>query len=206
VLDTKNTAGDPTGVNGGEYYNSIDNAFRCFQNSSWSNCITPSNSSTADQVVSGATTAYLAGSAIAIPSGGLHVGTQFVWRMSVSKTAAGTAASSFLVKYGTTGTTSDATEITFTGATETAAVDTGTITIIVTVRSVNSATGAWAGNFQLVHNGNTTGLATIPVNDINVTSASFNDTVASSIIGITVTTGTSDALTFQQVQASAFNL
>lgn len=39
VLDTKNTAGDPTGVNGGMYYNSNTNKFRCYEASAWVDCI-----------------------------------------------------------------------------------------------------------------------------------------------------------------------
>jgi hypothetical protein len=39
VLDTKNTAGDPTGENGGMYYNSSTNKFRCFQDGAWVDCI-----------------------------------------------------------------------------------------------------------------------------------------------------------------------
>lgn len=39
VLDTKNTAGDPTGVDGAMYYNSNLRAFRCFQDSEWRSCI-----------------------------------------------------------------------------------------------------------------------------------------------------------------------
>ena len=39
VLDTKNTAGDPTGTNGGQYYNSNNNKFRCFENNVWRDCI-----------------------------------------------------------------------------------------------------------------------------------------------------------------------
>ena len=39
ILDTKNTAGDPTGINGAQYYNSNSNKFRCFENSTWKDCI-----------------------------------------------------------------------------------------------------------------------------------------------------------------------
>jgi hypothetical protein len=51
VFDNKNTTGDPAAVNGGEYYNSANNKFRCTQNSIWSDCTTGFNSSTlsADQ-------------------------------------------------------------------------------------------------------------------------------------------------------------
>jgi hypothetical protein len=40
VLDTKNTAGDPTGVNGGMYYNSVDSKNRCYENGDWIDCTT----------------------------------------------------------------------------------------------------------------------------------------------------------------------
>ncbi|MEO7904278.1 MAG: hypothetical protein ABIR91_00625 [Candidatus Saccharimonadales bacterium] len=39
VLDTKNTSGDPTGVNGAMYYNSATSKFRCYENNTWKNCI-----------------------------------------------------------------------------------------------------------------------------------------------------------------------
>ncbi len=39
VLDTKNTSGDPTGVNGSMYYNSATNTFRCYENSVWTDCL-----------------------------------------------------------------------------------------------------------------------------------------------------------------------
>ncbi|HSW99724.1 MAG TPA: hypothetical protein VLH38_01680 [Patescibacteria group bacterium] len=44
VLDARNVSGETsapavTGVNGGEYYNSADNKFRCYENSAWKNCI-----------------------------------------------------------------------------------------------------------------------------------------------------------------------
>lgn len=41
VQDAKNTAGDPTGVNGASYYNSASTTskFRCYENNSWRDCI-----------------------------------------------------------------------------------------------------------------------------------------------------------------------
>ncbi len=39
VLDTKTDAGDPTGINGGMYYNSSTGKIRCYQNSAWTDCI-----------------------------------------------------------------------------------------------------------------------------------------------------------------------
>ncbi len=39
VLDTKNTSGDPTGVDGAMYYNSSSKSFRCYKNTAWRNCL-----------------------------------------------------------------------------------------------------------------------------------------------------------------------
>lgn len=39
IFDTKNTAGDPTGVDGGVYYNSASGKLRCYEASVWKNCI-----------------------------------------------------------------------------------------------------------------------------------------------------------------------
>jgi hypothetical protein len=38
VLDTKTDAGDPAGTNGGMYYNSNNNKFRCYEESRWTDC------------------------------------------------------------------------------------------------------------------------------------------------------------------------
>jgi hypothetical protein len=52
VLDTKNTAGDPTGINGGSYYNSSTNRNRCFENGAWKDCIDQTSfTKAADQTV-----------------------------------------------------------------------------------------------------------------------------------------------------------
>jgi len=39
VLDTKTDSGDPTGVNGGMYYNSNAGKFRCYEGGTWKDCI-----------------------------------------------------------------------------------------------------------------------------------------------------------------------
>ncbi len=39
VLDTKTNSGDPTGQNGGMYYNSNAGKFRCYEGGSWKDCI-----------------------------------------------------------------------------------------------------------------------------------------------------------------------
>jgi parallel beta-helix repeat protein len=40
ILDSKNTAGDPVGVNGASYYNSNSGKFRCYENGAWKDCDT----------------------------------------------------------------------------------------------------------------------------------------------------------------------
>ncbi|HSW99218.1 MAG TPA: hypothetical protein VLF71_05260 [Candidatus Saccharimonadales bacterium] len=59
VLDTKNSTGDPTEVDGGMYYNSANNRFRCGQNGAWVNCIggTMSTNTAASSAVNTCTTA-----------------------------------------------------------------------------------------------------------------------------------------------------
>ena len=44
VLDTKTGAGDPTGINGGMYYNSNAGKFRCYEAGAWANCLTAGGS------------------------------------------------------------------------------------------------------------------------------------------------------------------
>ncbi len=44
ALDNYNQATDPTGVNGGMYYNTNLNKFRCYQNGAWADCITAAGS------------------------------------------------------------------------------------------------------------------------------------------------------------------
>lgn len=53
VLDTKNTAGDPTGAAGGMYYNSAISKFRCYENGAWANCIGASGAGSGDIVHTG---------------------------------------------------------------------------------------------------------------------------------------------------------
>jgi hypothetical protein len=216
TLDSYNTAADPTApANGAMYYNTSTNVFRCRQNSVWRNCIeSPSNSSTADQTPTAATLTYLTGSSITIPQGGVRAGTQFVWRMSLSKSAAGTAAPTFAVVFGTTATTTDTARASFTLPVETAVVDTAQINLICTVRSV-SATATISCNLQMTHTavdcaGFVSAASCVaPVASefvATVTSGTFDDTVANSIIGVTVNSGTANVFTFQQIQAQSINL
>jgi hypothetical protein len=213
VLDEKNTTGDPTGINGGMYYNSNVGKFRCFQGGTgvtggaWKDCLSsPTNASTADQAIPASTAAYLTNSNIAIPAGGIKAGSTFNYRITMTKTAAGTVANTFDVRFGTNGTTTDTSRCSFAMGTETAVVDTAVIELTVTVRSVG-ATATIACNYRMSHNLAATGFDNALITKTaNLTSATFDDTVANSIVGVSYTTGALYSITVQQVQATTTNL
>jgi hypothetical protein len=164
------------------------------------------NQSTATQAPTAATLTYLTGSNIAVPVGKLRVGTVFVWRVDMTKTAAGIAARTFHVRLGTAGTTGDAAILTFTSALGTAAVDQAWMQLIVTIRGPLSASCIARGYLNFDHEGPATGFMTVKSEVLGVTSGVFDATVANLIIGLSVTTGASEVITFQQVVAEAKNL
>lgn len=169
---------------------------------------TRTNLSTADQAVGASATAYLAGSGIVIPAAGLRVGSQFWWRIVMSKTAAATAAMSFLLKLGANGTTADTTAVTMTLGAQTAVADVAIVEITAVVRALAAAA---AGNIiaacDLRHNLSATGFATVPVNAVIGTNAAIaTNAAAGQTMGLALTTGASHSLTISQVQAVASNL
>lgn len=70
VFDYKTSTGDPTGTNGGEYYNSANNKFRCYQNSIWTDCTNGFNTSTltADQAATQSSTTMQSVTALGFPA------------------------------------------------------------------------------------------------------------------------------------------
>jgi len=153
-----------------------------------------------------ATRTYITGSNIAVPAGKLQIGTMFLWRISMTKTAAGTAASTFDVAVGTTGTTADTARLSFTKPAGTAVADEGLVEIMLTCRGPLSASGIFAGEFRMTHNLSATGHMTIPGACVSNISAAFDVTTANLIVGVCITTGASDGITIQVVQAEAINL
>ena len=165
-----------------------------------------SNFSTAAQSPAAATRTYVAGSAIAIPKSKLQIGTCFRWHFNIRKTAAGTATCIFDIAVGTAGTTADTARVSFTKPAGTAAVDEGMVTIMAICRGPLSASGVFAGEFTLIHNLSATGHAAIPCVCVSTISAVFDVTVNDLIVGICITSGASDAITIEMVQAEAWNL
>lgn len=163
------------------------------------------NQSTAGQTPAATTRTYITGSNLAVPSIKLQVGACFEWVMAITKTAAGTASSTFDICVGTAGTTADTARVSFTKPGGSAAADEGVFTIRCTVKTIG-ATGVLVGEFTMIHNLASTGHAVIPCVAVTTTSSGFDMTVANLILGVCITSGASDALTISQVQARAWNL
>jgi len=169
--------------------------------------LTPRNNfSVASQAPAAASRTYIVGSQIAVPVGKLQIGTMFRWVFDITKTAAGTALSTFDIAVGTAGTTADAARVSFTKPAGTAVVDNGRIVIEAIVRGPLSASGIMVGHFNLTHNLQITGHATIPCVDVTTISAGFDVTVANLFVGVCITSGAADAITIQQVTAESWNL
>jgi hypothetical protein len=158
------------------------------------------NYSTAVQTPAATVRTYIAGSALQIPAGGLIVGDILRWVVHMTKTAAGTAASTIDVAFGTLGTTADTARLSFTKPAGTAVVDDGVFWVEAVVQSV-SATGVVKGLFNLIHNLAATGHAVIPCVVVPITSATFDNSAETQTVGLCITTGAADAITIQQVSA-----
>lgn len=173
----------------------------------------PAAGSTSTPGAGFATDTYLAGSRVLVAGttgrGALKAGSVYRLKLSASKTAAGTGAPVFTVRYGTAGTTSDTAICTVTFAAGTAAVDTGFFEIFVNIRSVGSGTSATAiGVGTLVH---TTAAATGLVGAVSPivvgsVGSGFNSQTASAGIGCSLNAGASAAWTVALVQAELMNL
>lgn len=163
------------------------------------------NFSTTSQAPAATTRTYITGSNLAFPAGSLQVGTSFRWVISMTKTAAGTATSTFDICFGTNGTTADTARVSFTKPAGTAAADEGTVTINAVVRGPVGASGIVVGQFNMIHNLSATGHMVIPCACVNIISSAFDITTPTNA-GVCITSGASDAITIQLVRAEAFNL
>jgi hypothetical protein len=164
------------------------------------------NQSTAAQSPAAGASTYLTNSNIAVPVGLLRIGTVFRWTLVFTKTAAGVAARAHIIRIGTAGTTADAAIVTLTSGTPTAAVDTGYQVVTCIIRGPLSASCIAHGASWAIHQLSTTGLFPNEAEVLQVTSGTFDATTASLIVGLSVTTGASEALTYQQVITEVYNL
>jgi hypothetical protein len=154
-------------------------------------------------------TTYMTGSAITVPTGErVKLNTWFRWRFLITKTAAGTVAQSVLVKWGTAGTTADATLATLTLPVGTAVADQADFDVLVGFRSIGAGTAAVVvAALRMMHNLQITGWATIPTIVLApVVSAGFNSDVDLSKMGLAFVAGASYVLTVPFCVAEAKNL
>lgn len=139
---------------------------------------------------------YITNSGLLIPSFGMKAGQLYRWLMTVTKTAAGTAAAIFIVRIGPAQTTGDTARSTLTATTaQTAAVSSGIITITCHVRSV-SATGQLVVGVGVMANnaGLGSGITNLP--------ATFDNTaLAGQFVGISINPGTAGVWTIDSVIA-----
>tara|TARA_R110000868_G_C10611402_1_gene741426 strand:+ start:51 stop:677 length:627 start_codon:yes stop_codon:yes gene_type:complete len=162
------------------------------------------NFSTASQAPGAATRTYITGSNIAFNAGGLQAATILRWTFNMTKTGAGTAASTFDIAFGTAGTTADTARVSFTKPAGTAAIDEANVIVTCIIRTIG-ATGVAVGQFSLTHNLAATGHAIIPCVSVNTVSAGFDMTTVSNV-GVCITSGAADAITIELCTAEAFNL
>lgn len=137
----------------------------------------------------------------------LVAGSFFRWYIAASK-GAGTATPTFIIRYGTAGAIGDTARLTMTGPAQTAVADTARIEVCVTFRVVG-ASAVMRGDVQISHNLAATGFAaTGPAGEAHFggTSASFDSTVANSIIGMSINPGTSGAWVIENATVDASNL
>lgn len=144
---------------------------------------------------------YLVGSKIAIPAGYPVIGTTYKCIFDVTKTGAGIAAPTLILRIGTLGTTGDAAICTIAFGAGTAVIDTGIFELLATFRTVGAGTVAVVQSFaKLVNNLTITGLSNA-VKAKAVTSAGFNSTTAALQVGVSYNGGASAAHTIQLVRS-----
>lgn len=161
----------------------------------------------AAQVLVAATRTLVAGTLVKAPPGGLKVGSKLRFKLAMTKTAAGTAASTFDIGFGTveSGVAATATaRVSFTKPAGTAAVDEGIVEVEATVRAVGATTGVVQGEFELSHNLENTGHAVTPSVVLATTSAAFDNTPEELYIGLYATTGAADAITVTQASGELY--
>lgn len=154
------------------------------------------NNATASQGAGFAADTYVTNSGLLIPSFGMQAGQLYRWFISLSKTAAGTAATILQVRIGAAQTTGDTSRLSLTATVaQTAAVAEGLIVVTIGVRLV-SASGVIAGGFGVMANGPGLGGG-----KDGVSSTFDNTAVSGQYVGLSINGGASAAWTLTHVAA-----
>lgn len=163
------------------------------------------NSAYVNQAITDATKTVVAGTLIAIPNGGLSVGSKYKARLAAAKTA-GTAASTIAVALGAKGDTTDATLVTFSTGTATAVPDEGIFELEVTITAVDVAAGTANAEFRLTHGLEVTGWAVVPSVVLNSQVTAKDTSSDTSFLSVQVTTGAGAAMSIHLAEASLENV
>jgi hypothetical protein len=154
---------------------------------------------------------YVTNSGLKIPSFGVQAGTKILWKLSLSKTAAGVAAPAFNIRIGANQSTADTARLTLNGPAQTAIADIATLNVMLTVRSVGGA-GVIQGTAWFEHRGTVasstigTGFANDGTGHVEGTSAGFDNTaatIAGLFLGLSINGGAAASWTVTQVQSEA---
>lgn len=149
---------------------------------------------------------YVTASGITIPTARMGAGVAYYLRLMITKTAASTGTPTYNLRYGTAASTADSSVCAFTQTSaQSAAIDTACLELLATFR-VYSSVAVVAATIKLSHDLASTGFAARALYMQNVVSSTFNATVASSKIGLSMAGGTSSAWTVQQCIAQLHNL
>lgn len=152
------------------------------------------------------TDTYLAGSGIAMPTGGFVALARYTCKFDMVKTGAGTATPIVVVRIGAGAAVTDAAILTFTFAVGTGVVDTGTFEIDAHFRTVGTPTAAvMVGGCTCIHALAATGLTTTGASGsgmiTGVVSSGFDSTTAGTTIGVSFNGGASFSGTNTWVRA-----
>jgi sugar lactone lactonase YvrE len=131
----------------------------------------------------------VSGSLFRLATGEISTLTRFRFEIGIAKTAAGVATWKADVKFGTAGTTADATIATFTSGTNTAAADQATLVIVVNVLTTGATATANCLAFYQNQLTSVTGLGSLP--GVPGTTATFNSTAAQPYLHVDITPGAS---------------
>jgi hypothetical protein len=194
-----------------DIFNSLINELNKLENKAE---ITNGNSAAQSQVVVSGTAYYVTNSSLALPiSSNTNVAmsttTRLVWRIGMTKTAAGTGTFQIAIYRGTNGSTADTQDVLQTIGTQTAAVDNMVVDVMLTVTTIGS-TGSyyWAiipQNKAVTATGFGVTTGTGAFFSGTVSSVALNTQGLKFGIGFVSTTGT-PTITIPYVNAQAFNI
>lgn len=160
------------------------------------------NQSNASQGAGFAADTYVTNSGLLVPSSGLQAGMLFRWYISGSKTAAGVATATYIIRLGAAQSVADTALITLTGAAQTAIADNGLLIVQAVLRNAGAAAilaavAAWAKTQT-----GSIGLG----GSIDGVSGAFDSTGrAGQFIGLSINGGASAAWTLTSVEAEMIN-